>query len=95
MYLIYFFFEASKATVCSACKLTLNSEAQALQHYKGKSHLNRIKELELSSEGGSGIGEGGGGMSVQSKAAAFQAGNYVIQLGFHASVSTFVVLLLS
>lgn len=69
----------SKATVCTACKLTLNSEAQAVQHYKGKSHLNRIKELELGSEGGNGIGAGGGraeggGVSMQSNGAAVQAG---------------------
>lgn len=80
--------------MCAACKLTLNSEAQAVQHYKGKSHLNRIKELELSSEGRSGIGGGGrgegGGVSVQSNTAMVQAGKYVMQLIFYASVSTFV-----
>ncbi len=39
--------KVNKAVKCETCNITLNSEVQAQQHYSGKNHLKKMKQLGM------------------------------------------------
>ncbi len=39
--------KVNKAVKCDTCNISLNSEQQAQQHYSGKNHLKKMKQLGL------------------------------------------------
>ena len=38
--------KSSKGVKCDICAITLNSEAQAQQHYSGKNHLKKLRAAQ-------------------------------------------------
>ncbi len=41
----------NKQVKCDICNITLNSELQAQQHYNGKNHLKKMKQVGMSLPG--------------------------------------------
>ena len=41
----------NKQVKCDICNITLNSELQAQQHYNGKNHLKKMKQVGMTMPG--------------------------------------------
>lgn len=41
----------NKSVKCEICNITLNSEVQAKQHYNGKNHLKKMKQMGMAVPG--------------------------------------------